>query len=629
MCGICGFVHHKELREKNLLDMNRTIRHRGPDDEGYYLERVIPKFASSTSKTVQIGLAHSRLSILDLSEMGHQPMKSANGDVVVCYNGEIYNYLDIRSELSNNGYRFISNCDTEVIIYAYKEWGIDFVNKMNGMFAISLWDRNLRKFYLIRDRMGVKPLYYFKYTDGLVFASELKPIMAYPFFKKTLNYDAFSEYLYRQYITGPETIFLSVYKLEPGHILEANLSKEGDIAYRDICYWSEEKIYHSLRDNDYISYEECKKSLKESLLDATALRMVSDVPLGFFLSGGYDSSLIAALSKEVSTESIKTFTIGFDEESYDESRDAKAVADYLGADHTCGKCTMESAKSLIENLPLYFDEPMADNSSIACMLLAQTTKEKVTVALSGDAGDELFCGYPKYFFLDKYGKISKGLGTAKKIIPGARGLNANYRLLKLLSSDTISNIVDTDYHIFTRRYEGLIDKIWYNKKYQKNIGISKNTKEQYMLSDMITYLPDDILVKIDRTTMSVSLEARAPFLDYRIVEKAIKMPVEYKCQKFYGKRILKDIVYELIPRELLERPKKGFGVPIGKWLTEDFDGITHGLFDEKYIKKQGLFSKEKINEMKARTKIRPDTNLTQQVWTILMFQLWWDEYMTP
>jgi len=438
MCGICGFFHKKELQEKVLYNMNQTICNRGPDDEGYYLNK--------TQKDFQIGLAQKRLSVIDLSPLGHQPMFNSDKNIIVAYNGEIYNFQDIRSLLIERGYIFKSNTDTEVIIYAFKEWGIDCIHQFNGMFAIALFDKMKDELYLIRDRMGIKPLYYYYNGQGIVFASELKPIMAYPYFQKEINFHALNMYLHHQYITAPHTIFKNTFKLNPGCYLTY---KNGEI--RVIEYWSVENKFIHRKIEDNKTEKEYIDDLEKLLTDSVRLRMISDVPIGGLLSGGIDSSLVAALMKKNSSKTVKTFTIGFDEDKYNEANYAKEVSKYLGTEHYEEYLSVSRVKKLIEQIPIYYDEPYADSSQLPTMLVSEMVKKHATVSLSGDGGDELFCGYGRYdaaIRLQKYKGIAKGLFIVNKIIP-LKSLwmksNCNRKFIKLFYLHNDQSIINADY----------------------------------------------------------------------------------------------------------------------------------------------------------------------------------------
>lgn len=620
MCGICGFFHKNHLDEKILYNMNQTIHYRGPNDEGYYIK--------SFSNGSQIGMAQKRLSILDLSPLGHQPMISEDGNIIIVFNGEIYNFQELRSKLISYGHRFKSNTDTEVIIYAYKEWGIDCINYFNGMFSIALLDRSKDELYLVRDRMGVKPLYYYYKNENLVFASELKPIMKYPFFLKEINKDALNMYLHHQYITAPNTIFNDVYKLNPGCYLKY---KDGKIS--EVEYWSVKNRFKNIDIKSFENEETYIEKLDDLLTDAVRLRMISDVPIGGFLSGGVDSSLIVALMQKISNKPVKSFTIGFEEEC-NEAIYAKQVAKYLGTEHNETYLSIGQAKDFIESIPKFYDEPFADNSQLATMLVSKIAKQEVTVALSGDAGDELFCGYNKYeniLKLQKFINVSRGLNIINEKLP-VKNIMFKYakdrRNIKLFNLNNQDNIINSDYITFKECYGNLVKSQYtINDKYFDILRISNNFQEKYMLQDMVTYLPDDILTKVDRASMSVSLEARTPILDYRVVEYALKLPHEMKYKNGVKKYILKEILYKYVPKELIDRPKQGFGVPIYQWIHNDFKNYSKNYFDRDFINKQNIFNYDEINKVINLFKNKKDPAISKLIWTLIVFQMWYEEYM--
>lgn len=616
MCGICGFAHNHNVEKDVLYSMNQTIKHRGPDDEGYYF--------NSTRSGVQIGLAQKRLSIIDLSEKGHQPMATADGNIVITYNGEIYNFNIIKKELVGLGYEFISTTDTEVILYAYAQWGIDCVKKFNGMFAFAIYDKRIDALFLVRDRMGVKPLYYYYNGNDIVFASELKPIIKYPYFSKEINIRALNCYLAAQYIAGVETIFKNVYRLLPGHILKW---QNGHIT--DHEYWSVEAVLGS--GETYAGdYESGKKELEDILLDSVSLRMISDVPLGAFLSNGIDSTLTVALMKEVSTSKVKTFTIGFYENEYNEADKAAKVAKYLNTEHHEMYLSINDAKKYIDKIPFYCDEPMADPSIIPTMLVSEIAKKEVTVALSGDAGDELFFGYNHYtnnYKLMKYRKVSKALNALDGIVPlrkFAAAINS-HRLCKLFNLYDDEHILNADQYTHWDRYVDLCGgEIDLNRFLAAN-NICHTVEERAMLRDIMTYLPDDILTKVDRASMSVSLESRAPLLDYRVVEMALNFPLDFKYHNGIQKRMLKDILFTRVPEEMIGKNKRGFGIPYAKWLKEDFKNITHGLLEENYIKRQAVFNWNVFKNIIYGFNNKSDPNFAKLLWTIFIFQLWYEK----
>ena len=617
MCGICGFIEKKSHSEALLFDMIDEIRYRGPDDRGIYLEQLPCGY--------QLGLAHLRLAILDLSVNGHQPMISESGRTVVSFNGEIYNFKELRRQLEQKGCCFRTGTDTEVILYAYETWGIEAVQRFNGMFAFALYDREAQCVYLVRDRMGVKPLYY--YTDGetLVFASELKPIMKYPGFRKEIDRDALTMYLAAEYIPGSRSIFRNTSKLLPGEILQWS---PGSI--RKWRYWSVPEVMEH-QTAFHGSYEEAKEELNALIEDAVRLRMISDVPLGAFLSNGVDSSLITAKMQSLSAAPVKTFTVGFRETVFDESRAAELVAAYLGTDHETRILSMDEGKKLLLELPLYYDEPMADPSAIATMLVSRMAREHVTVALSGDAGDELFCGYNTYTHFEKLRKlrgISRGFRAAEKLLPLREAVARRNRRewVKLFHLTDDEAIIDADLSAWLDRYGDIAGGRADLSVFRLAMPLGEGIYEKAMLHDLTTYLPDDVLTKVDRASMAVSLETRAPLLDYRIVEFALGLPLEYKLQNGEKKRILKDLLYAEVPKRMIGQNKMGFRIPFADWLRKDYNHLVQWYFSEEFLRKQGLFDVAVTKKMLQSYRKTNTTDYAREVWTFLLFQLWYEHY---
>ena len=639
MCGICGYVSKKNITLEQLRIMNDTMYHRGPDDSGEEIYEARDGY--------QIGFAQRRLSILDLSSLGHQPMHSADQRISVVFNGEIYNFQELRKELSD--YPFRSNCDTEVIIAAYLKWGISCVDRFNGMFAIALYDRDDDEIYLVRDRIGKKPLYYWHNEDGIVFASELKAIMACPGFSKEIRQEVLSRYLFQQYINAPESIFRDVYKVESGSIL---CFHTGEI--KTWKYWDIKEVYRRQSENPVKSYEEAKEGLKELLKKSVAARMISDVPLGSFLSGGYDSSLVTAIAQEHSDTPIKTFSIGFHEKRYNEAEYAGAVAKYLGTNHTETYINEQDMFNLVDSIPKYYDEPFADSSQIATMLVSELARKQVTVALSGDGGDEFFCGYNIYENvrqaqrLDMLGamvyhfchlpglkqmRAVERLPFRVRVIAGNREKECqtqfgagNYVIrARAMVKDTRS---ETDESSMIQAGGPLPVHYLTESKY----GV-KDWQIRRMLLDMDTYLPGDILCKVDRASMKYSLEARCPILDTDVMEFSYRIPHEFKYAKGDKKHILKDIAYDYIPKELLERPKVGFGVPLDKWLRGPLKEQLLDYSSYDYLKKQGIFDAGYVSEM-IRSYLQTGdggpatgTNYSKLSWSFFVFQQWYEYFL--
>ena len=618
MCGICGFIDRGLGSEELLREMIDEIRYRGPDDQGCMLETLDSGF--------RLGLAHRRLAILDLSAAGRQPMTSESGRTVISFNGEIYNFRELRTQLEQKGYRFRTGTDTEVILSAYEAWGIDAVQNFNGMFAFALFDREAQCLYLVRDRMGVKPLYYFTDGDTLIFASELKPIMKYPGFRREIDRSALTMYLAAEYIPGSQSIFRNTFKLLPGEILK--WTPEGTERRR---YWSvQDVVLH--RAPFAGSYEDAAEELNALLEDAVRLRMIGDVPIGAFLSNGVDSSLITAKMQKLSGTPVKTFTIGFREPEFDESQAAERVAKFLGTGHETEVLSMEEGKKLLKELPRWFDEPMADPSQIATLLVSSAAREHVTVALSGDGGDELFCGYNTYAHFEALRKLrllSRGLNAAERLLPlREQAERANRRTwVKLFHLTSDEEIIDADLYTWWDRYRGIAGGAANPAVFRTAIPQGRTLPEKAMLHDLDTYLPDDVLTKVDRASMSVSLETRAPLLDYRIVELALRMPLEFKQWRGNKKRILKDLLYREVPETMICRRKMGFRIPFARWMREEYGDLIRWYCSDEFLRKQDLFDRTQIRKMQKAYEGSRTTDYAREVWTFLLFQLWYEYYV--
>ena len=630
MCGICGYISRKRITEEQLRAMNDTMYHRGPDDSGAEIYEMRGGW--------QVGFAQRRLSILDLSQLGHQPMHSEDRRISVVYNGEIYNFQELREELAD--YSFRSDCDTEVIIAAYLKWGIACLERFNGMFAIALYDRESQEVYLVRDRIGKKPLYYW-YEDGeLVFASELKPIMKCPGFTAKIEERVLSRYLFQQYINAPESIYQNVYKVEPGAVLRFH---QGGISTWK--YWDIKEVYHRAQTERIEDYKEAKEQLKTLLKQSVKMRMIADVPLGSFLSGGYDSSLVTAIAQACSESPVKTFSIGFHEEKYNEAKYARAVAEHLGTDHTELYIDEQDMFKLVESIPKYYDEPFADSSQIATMMVSQLAREHVTVALSGDGGDEFFCGYNIYDNVGQAQKLDRLGGMVHGLcnLPGIRQMHMEERLpfkVRVIAGNR-ERESKTQFGAgnYPARARAMVKRL---PAGEEALPIQYLTESGYgvqdwqirrMLLDMDTYLPGDILCKVDRASMKYSLESRCPILDKEVMECSFRIPHKYKYAGGSKKYILKDIAYDYIPKELLERPKVGFGVPLDKWLRGPLREQLSDYSSYEYLKKQGIFDAEyvsgKVGEYIKTGDAGPATgaNYSKITWSFFVFQQWYETYM--
>ncbi len=616
MCGIVGFVDFcKRSSQRTLKNMTDVLEHRGPDDQGYFFIE---------EDYCQVGMGHRRLAVLDLSPNGHQPMEYDGLEIV--YNGEVYNFKEIRLELLQAGYSFFSDSDTEVVLKAFHKWGIDCVERFNGMFSFAIYNSKGKKLIIVRDRLGIKPLYYSINKNSFLFSSELKSFFKFPDFEKKISKSSLNLFLFHGYITAPHSIFENTYKLEPGSFLELNLLTR---QIEKNSFWSIPDIFGK-RKLFQTDEGQILRDFDELLTEAVAYRMVSDVPIGSFLSGGYDSSLVSAVMQKLSATPIDTFTIGFDETHFDEAHHAKKVAGYLGTNHNELYLPIQSAEELINSIPEYYDEPFADSSQLPTMLLSRFAREKVTVTLSGDGGDELFCGYGRYSSVLKYQKY-KMLGKLCRLVPrGIGGWNFVQKIqrFKALASD--NDIINYAY-LNSRSYlEGLVKDAGFfiDSKYFDVLELSENIQEKHMLQDLITYLPDDILTKVDRASMAFSLEARLPLLDYRVVEFSMNVPHELKYRDNSKKYLLKKLAHRYIPREILDRPKQGFGVPVYEWLKGDLYHLFEKYLNNKILTSQNVFDPLKIQRIKGGF-MRRDQGpwIDRLVWHLLVFQMWYSRYM--
>lgn len=624
MCGICGFYSQKTESLDNLTAMNDTMRHRGPDDHG---EEIYPLHNSFYA-----GFAHRRLSIMDLSALGHQPMHSADKRVSVIFNGEIYNFRELREEL--DGYLFRSQCDTEVLIAAYLKWGISCIDKLNGMFAIAILDRLDDSLYLVRDRIGKKPLYYYLRDETLLFASELKPIMKSKWFEKEIETDILGSYLYHMCIPAPSTVFKNVYKLEPGSILKFHYG-----TMEMWKYWDVSLKYHELSQNQVRDFETAKAELKDKLRESVRARLVADVPVGAFLSGGYDSSLVCAVAQEISEQPVKTYCIGFEQKELNEAEYSKQIARHLGTEHTEVYISDKDMYNMLDELPRYYDEPFADSSQIATMLVSMIAKKDVSVVLSGDGGDELFGGYNIYTKLQQAQRMDlQGalMYYIRKLPIVGRKCFTNRSMVQRMVSDSRDREIKTQ--IGVNGYMEAIKSMLLREgascyyPFESRYAV-KEWDVRRMLLDMDTYLPNDILCKVDRASMKYSLECRCPLLDRDIIEYSYRLPQNMKDDNGNQKKILKSIAYDYIPQELLDRPKQGFSVPVNVWLRNQLREQLEAYSEYDFLKRQGVFHAENTRKIIFSYLEHGDqgkesgANFSKIVWPYFIFQQWYATYM--
>ncbi|HRB20744.1 MAG TPA: asparagine synthase (glutamine-hydrolyzing) [Nitrosomonas sp.] len=647
MCGIAGTLGGSLSPNdfgKILEQAGNTIAHRGPDDMGIWFD-----------KETAIGFVHRRLSIIDLSPAGHQPMLSVTGRFVIIFNGEIYNHLDLRNELekSGNAPRWRGHSDTESLLAAFECWGIEAtLKKTVGMFAIALWDKKERKLFLMRDRMGEKPMYYGYFDDRLLFGSELKALRQLPGFKSEINRDVLSLLFRHNYIPAPYSIYTNVFKLMPGSFIEFS-SETLRLRQRPEpkIYWSATEIALDAVKNPikFSSDNEAINALESKLIQSISGQMMSDVPLGAFLSGGIDSSTIVALMQRQSSSAIKTFSIGFKEEDYDEAVFAREVAKHLGTSHTELYVSPDDAMNVIPKLPAIFDEPFSDSSQIPTFLVSELVKKHVTVSLSGDGGDELFCGYSRYLQYPKlWEKISVMPLFLRKIIGN---------IISSVSPENWNNLYDSISSLLPDKYQllSLGNKLHKGASYlsckdpahfyrarmmhwePKGLVLNASEpstelstfvsnellslKELMMLLDTIGYLPGDILTKVDRSAMAVSLETRVPLIDHRVYEFAWQLPMHYKVRNGISKWLLRQVLYKHVPQKLIDRPKMGFGVPIDSWLRGPLRDWSESLLDEARLKREGFLNPVPIRQ-KWLEHSTGKGNWQYHLWDILMFQAW-------
>jgi asparagine synthase (glutamine-hydrolysing) len=633
MCGIAGFVDYNGRSGlQDLQPMNDRLNHRGPDSSGIEI---------FSAENASIGLGHKRLSILEISDLGHQPMFFDG--LWITFNGEIYNFLSIKEELIACGHQFISSSDTEVILHAYKKWGIACIDKFVGMFSFVLYDTSIQEIFCVRDRAGVKPFFYYWNNDLFLFSSELKSLCSHPGFEKKINLQAVGAFMQYGNVPSPHCIFKDTYKLMPGHFLRISIA---DKLFETIKYWDVYDAYNKPKLD--ISFIEAKEETIKVLKTAFEHRMVADVPVGLFLSGGYDSTALTAILQMHSGRKLRTFTMGVPDIGLDESKFAKSISEYLGTSHSQFECTERDALEIISQLPYYYDEPFGDPSAVPTMLLCKLARQHVTVALSADGGDEVFGGYNRYEYVIKFG------GLIKRIPPVFRAGLAN--LMDLLPAKNLSALSSQSnyYHRYEKVKSFLKDPSPANvmqslgRQYDPNqinylilggtqlleTAHQSRALEQayfsplaYMMAiDYQSYLMDDVLQKVDRASMAFGLEAREPFLDHHVIEWAAQLPDCFKYDAGVKKRILRDIVHDFIPKSAMDRPKMGFTVPIESWLSTTLRSSVLHYLEDDFISRQAIFSIEFVRELKSKF-YSGKKEYAFKLWYLLMFQMWYEKWM--
>lgn len=630
MCGFAGFVDFGGRGDLALLrSMTDTLVHRGPDDSGYELVQL---------GEVRIGLGFRRLSIIDLSPAGHQPMTDPGTGNWILLNGEVYNYAEIRKELLGLGHNFKSASDTEVVLHAYAEWGIRAVDRFIGMFAVVLFDKSNSRITLLRDRAGVKPLFYYEYAGGFLFASELKAFHPHPEFRKEIDPASLKTFFFNGNIPAPATIFRQAFKVEPGHYIEFDLKNNQK---KSCKYWDAFDYFNATSRG--IAYDDALSETERLMRSAFSYRMVSDVPVGVFLSGGYDSTAVAALLAD-SNSGLNTYTIGFEDSRYDESNYAEQVAKHLGTRHSVYHCTMKEALDIIPELPTIYDEPFADSSAIPTTLVSRVARRHVTVALSADAGDELFAGYPRHrkasgiiSRLNGFSGFLKGAGSAGLGVSGLLhpALSKPDRLEKLRLLLKSKDVIRS-FHIINQTFTEKEINHFVKSAIQfpelvfdhgDQLRTEPDILNKILAVEYKSYLVDDILQKVDRATMSASLEGREPLLDHRLLEFVAGLPAEYKLLGGVSKRLLKDIVHRYVPIELMDRPKMGFGIPVSSWMKSELRELFEDVLGDEKIRQQEWFDAALLLELK-KDYLNGKLHDFERIWFVFIFLQWYKKWMS-
>lgn len=637
MCGIAGFTSFNKKNynlQETLESMLSSISHRGPDASGDYFEE-------------NINLGHRRLSIVDLNT-GAQPLISTDGKLIISFNGEIYNYIELRNDLIKEGFQFKTSSDTEVIIHLYRKYGTDFLKQLNGMFAIALWDKDQEQLLIARDRMGEKPIYYQYRDDEFIFASELKALVKHPFVKKEISATGLNKYLTYEYIPAPQTILENVWKVEAGEVI---IVKKNSI--NKSLYWKHP--FHEFNDSGDVhgSEEQVLEQFDSLLNDSIRTRLQADVPVGVLLSGGIDSSIVTAIAAKQSKQRVKSFSIYFDEASYDESNYVERMVKEFDLDHHHQTVRANDMLSIVDRMGMIMDEPMSDPSIVPTYYLSKMTAKHVKTVLGGDGADEMFAGYPTYVankLIQIYNVIPYELRTPLtnfmkkslgKLIPvSSKNVSLDYKLQQFFrGAGVVSEIrffkwmggflESEKKDIFNDDYnQKLLGQFAYNdiNRYLSRTN-TQNELERLLYLSQKLYLCDDILHKVDRASMQNSLEVRAPFLDHRIVEFVSQLPERYKLRGFNKKYLLKKLAYQYIPKEIIERPKKGFGIPITEWLKNELKEPMLDLLSKESLDRQGIFRHKDVRKI-INDHLDGKANNRKQIWNLMCFQLWYKDFMT-
>lgn len=612
MCGICGYVSKTKLDISLIKNMNMSMRHRGPDRQDTVRMKMGDK---------QCAFGHCRLSIIDITDSGSQPMWSEDRKYCIVFNGEIYNYQELKKQISaDEEVSFKSSSDTEVLLRGYIKWGRKVVCKIKGMFAFAIYDGIQNEIFMARDRLGKKPLYYYNQNNTFIFASELKPILQFPGVDLKENTKVLAKYLRMGYFPDPETVFNQVNKIPPGC---CGVYKDGNLRIKH--YWD---LVEEARDglhNMLNSYSDVVNYMEEAIHNAVKRRLVADVPVGIFLSGGIDSTVVAAMAQQLTNDDVDTYSIGFELREYDEAEVARRISQHIGSRHHEHYVTNKDLSSIIENVPQFFDEPFGDTSMLPCMILSGFVREDITVALSGDGGDEVFGGYPHYL-KEHYAQLFDIVGEVMSYLPNSFVCCLPRSVRRIVENRDkrakTQFVLNEEKQLYKMLLISESDEPLFLIEDEMNIP---DWQFRRMILDMKTTLPGDMLHKVDRASMSVSLEVRSPLLDEEVIDLSFRIPQRFKIRNGIGKRILRDIAYKYVPKDIINLPKKGFCVPYEEWMRTSLREKLLDYSEKEFLTKQGLFNPQ-ICQTVISEFINGDNRNANVCWNILMYQMWWDRY---